>query len=159
MMDLVPLQEETVGLQGDQTSQSLRKSGLEGLMLKLKLQLWPPDVKNWLLEKMLMLGKIEYSRIRGWQRMKWLDSITDSMDMDLNKLWEMVTDRGAWHAVVRVAKSWAWLSNWTRRGGRALAVLLSLPTIWGRGKKMTISELKREPSLETDHTGILISDF
>ena len=120
MMDLVPLQEETVGLQGHQTSQSLRKSGLEGLMLKLKLQVWPPDVKNWLLEKLLMLGKIEYSRIRGWQRMKWLDSITDSMDMDLNKLQEMVRDRGAWHAVVRVAKSWAWLSNWTRRGHRGL---------------------------------------
>ena len=52
-----------------------------------------------------MLGKIEYSRIRGWQRMKWLDSITDSMDMDLNKLRETVRDRGSWHAVVRVAKS------------------------------------------------------
>ena len=57
---------------------------------------------------MLMLGKIEYSRIRGWQRMKWLDSITDSMDVDLNKLRETVRDRGAWHATVNgVAKSWA----------------------------------------------------
>ena len=57
---------------------------------------------------MLMLGKIEYSRIRGWQRMKWLDSITDSMDVDLNKLRETVRNRGAWHATVNgVAKSWA----------------------------------------------------
>ena len=57
---------------------------------------------------MLMWGKIEYSRIRGWQRMKWLDSITDSMDVDLNKLRETVRDRGAWHATVNgVAKSWA----------------------------------------------------
>ena len=144
------------------SNQSIPKEiGLEGLMLKLKLQLWPPDVKNWLLEKMLMLGKIEYSRIRGWQRMKWLDSITDSMDVDLNKLRETVRDRGAWHATVNgVAKSWAWLSNWTtRRGSRVLAVLLSLPTIWGHGEKMTVSKSRREPSLETDHTGIVIPDF
>ena len=59
---------------------------LEGLILKLKPILWPPDVKNWLTEKTLMLGKTEGSRRRGWQRMRRLDGITDSMDMSLSKL-------------------------------------------------------------------------
>ena len=114
--------------------------------------LWPPDAKNWLFGKTLMLGNIECRKTKGWQRMRWLDGIIDTMDVSLSKLRELVMDREAWHAAVQgAAKSRIRLSNWTSY----INCTSGLPNRWGSVFPYKSTPVFREGMTEYHHFSIL----